>query len=67
MIIVVLKLLYRVAETGTYWWAIYSKYHKKKLLMTISTYDLYLLVIITKEVFGIVGMQTNNIIILGNK
>jgi N-glycosylase/DNA lyase len=56
MIIIVLKLLYRVAETGTYWWATYSKYYKKKLLITISTYDLYLLVTITREVFGIMGI-----------
>jgi N-glycosylase/DNA lyase len=67
MIIVVLKLLYRVAEAGTYWWAIYSKYYKEKLLITIFIYDLYLLVTTTREVFGIVGIQTNNIIILGNK
>jgi hypothetical protein len=45
----------------------YSKYYKKKLLITIFTYDLCLLVITTKEVFGIIGIQTNNIIILGNK
>jgi hypothetical protein len=45
----------------------YSKYHKKKLLITISTYDLCLLVITTREVFGIIGIQIDNIIILGNK
>ena len=31
--------------------------------MTISTYNLYFL-IITKEVFSLIGMQTNNILIL---
>jgi hypothetical protein len=35
--------------------------------MTIFIYDLYLLVIITREIFGIVGIQTDNIIIFGNK
>jgi hypothetical protein len=45
----------------------YSKYYKNKLLRTISTYDLYLLVIITRKTFGIIGIQTDNIIILGNK
>jgi hypothetical protein len=45
----------------------YSKYYKEKLLMTIFTYDLCLLVTITRETFGIVGIQTNDIIILGNK
>jgi hypothetical protein len=45
----------------------YSKYYKEKLLITISTYDLYLLVITTKKVFGIIGIQTDNIIILRNE
>jgi hypothetical protein len=45
----------------------YNKYHRKKLLITISTYDPYLLVIITREVFGIINIHTDNIIILGNK
>jgi hypothetical protein len=45
----------------------YSKYYREKLLMTISTYDLYLLVTTTRKIFGIIGIQTNNIIILGNK
>jgi hypothetical protein len=45
----------------------YSKYYKEKLLITIFTYDLYLLVIITKKIFGIMGIQTDNIIILGNE
>jgi hypothetical protein len=64
---VVLKPLYGVAEAGTYWWATYSKHHKEKLLITTSTYDLCLLVTTTREAFGIVGIQTDNTIILGNK
>jgi hypothetical protein len=64
---VVLKPLYRVAEAGTHWWATYSKHHKEKLLMITSTYDLCLLVTITRKAFGIIGIQTDNIIILGNK
>jgi hypothetical protein len=67
MIIVVFKPLYRVAKTGTYWWAMYSKHHKEKLLITTSIYDPCLLVTTTREAFGIMGIQTNNIIILGNK
>jgi hypothetical protein len=35
--------------------------------MTTFIYDLCLLVTITRKVFGIVGIQTDNIIILGNK
>jgi hypothetical protein len=35
--------------------------------MTTSTYDLCLLVTTTRKTFEIVGMQTDDIIILGNK
>jgi hypothetical protein len=63
----VLKLLYSVAKAGTYWWAIYSKYHKEKLLMDTSTYNPCLLIILTDSVFRVVGIQTDNTIILGNK
>jgi hypothetical protein len=45
----------------------YSKYHKTKLLITTSTYDLYFLVTTTRKTFRIIGIQINNIIILGNK
>jgi len=62
-IIVVLKLLYGISEAGTYWWAIYYKHYKEKLSIIIFTYDPCFL-ITTKEVFGLVGMQTNNILIL---
>ena len=63
---VVLKPLYGIPEAGTHWWAIYYKHHKEKLSITISTYDPCFL-IITKEVFGLVGMQTDNIFILALK
>src|SRR6266567_3685640 len=66
MIMVVLKLLYGIAEAGTYWWATYSKYYKEKLLMTTSMFNPCFLIITTGTLFGIIGMQTNNIIILGN-
>jgi len=76
---VILKPLYRIAEAGTYWWATYSKYYKEKLLIT--TYSKYYKekLLITTFIFNpcflittigtpfrIVGMQTNNIIILGD-
>ena len=60
---VVLKPLYRIPKARTYWWAIYYKHYKEKLSITISTYDPYFL-ITTKEVFGLIGMQTDNILIL---
>jgi hypothetical protein len=60
---VVLKPLYRIPKAKTHWWAIYYKYYKEKLSIIISIYDPYFL-IITKEVFSLVGMQTDNTLIL---
>ena len=60
---VILKPLYRIPKTRTYWWAIYYKYYKEKLFITISTYNPCFLITI-KEVFGLVGIQTNNTLIL---
>jgi hypothetical protein len=37
------------------------------LLIDTFTYDPCLLITITDSVFGVIGMQTNNIIILGDK
>jgi hypothetical protein len=45
----------------------YSKYYKEKLLMDISTYNPCLLITSTNSVFGIIGIQTNDIIILGDE
>ena len=66
MIIVVLKPLYRITEAGTYQQAIYNKHYKEKLLITTSIFNPYFLIITTGTLFGIVSMQTNNIIILKN-
>jgi hypothetical protein len=44
-----------------------KKNYKEKLLIAISTYDLYFLIIITKDIFGIIGIQIDNTIILGDK
>ena len=63
---VMLKLLYGIVEAGTYWWATYSKQHKEKLLMTIFIFDPCFLIITTGTLFGIISMQINNIIILGD-
>jgi len=64
---VVLKPLYGIAEAGTHWWATYNKHHKEKLLMTTSTFDLCFLITTTGTPFGIIGMQIDNTIILGDK
>ena len=59
-----LKLLYRIAEAGTYQQATYSKHYKEKLLITISIFNLCFLITTIGTLFGIVSIQTNNIIIL---
>jgi hypothetical protein len=56
IIMVIIRPLYGIAEAGTHWWVIYSKYYKDKLFMAISTYNPCLLVTITEDGFDIVGM-----------
>jgi N-glycosylase/DNA lyase len=56
MIMVVLKPLYRITEAGIYWWATYSKYYKKKLLMTTSIFNLCFLITTIGTLFRIVGI-----------
>jgi hypothetical protein len=63
----VLKPLYGITEAGTYWWAMYSKHYKEKLLMDTSIYNPCLLITLTNNIFGVVGMQTDNTIILGDE
>src|SRR6266568_8875793 len=63
---VILKSLYRITETGTYWWATYSKHYKEKLLIITSTFNPCFLIITTGTPFRIISIQTNNIIILGD-
>jgi len=53
---VILKLLYRIAEVRTYWWATYSKYYKEKLLMITSIFNPCFLIIAIGTPFGIVGI-----------
>ena len=53
---VMLKLLYKIAEAGTYWWAIYSEYYKKKLLIITFIFNLCFLIIIIGTLFGIISI-----------
>jgi hypothetical protein len=64
---IVLKPLYGIPEAGTHWWATYHKHHKEKLSMVTSTYDPCLLITTTENAFGIVGMQTDDTLILGSE
>ena len=65
-IMVVLKPLYGIAEAGTHWWATYSRHHRERLSMITSTFDPCLLITSTGTPFGIVGMQTDDTIILSD-
>ena len=61
----VIKPLYGIAEAGTHWWATYFKHHRDHLNMTTSTYDPCLLITAPdSDLFGIVGMQTDDTLIL---
>ncbi|KHJ33034.1 hypothetical protein EV44_g5522 [Erysiphe necator] len=63
----ILKPLYGIPEAGTHWYNTYHKHHCEKLFMKTSTYDPCLLISDKKEIFGLVGMQTDDTLILGNK
>jgi hypothetical protein len=45
----------------------YNKYYKEKLLIDTFIYNPCLLIILTNNIFGRVGIQTDNTIILGDK
>ncbi|PVH80071.1 hypothetical protein DL98DRAFT_549327 [Cadophora sp. DSE1049] len=59
--------LYGIPESGNHWFNTYHKHHVNSLQIETSTYDPCLL-ISTKESneFGIVGMQTDDTLILGD-
>ena len=63
-IVKVMKPLYGVPEAGNHWFAIYHTHHKEKLGMTKSTYDSCLF--FRSEPLGIVGMQTDDTLILAD-
>ena len=65
-IMVVRKPLYGIPEAGTHWWATYNKHHQEKLGMETSSYDPCLLITTSKDAFGVVGMQTDDTLILGD-
>ncbi|KAJ6019518.1 hypothetical protein N7522_001585 [Penicillium canescens] len=65
-IMVVRKPLYGTSEAGTDWWATYHKHHRERLGMATSTYGPCLLLSTEKGAFGVVGMQTDDTLILGS-
>ncbi|KJZ69915.1 hypothetical protein HIM_10700 [Hirsutella minnesotensis 3608] len=65
-IIRVIKPLYGIAEAGVHWFRTYQQHHLKNLDMSTSTYDSCLLITNTgPNTFGIVGMQTDDTLMLG--
>jgi hypothetical protein len=62
----VIKPLYGIAEAGVHWWATYHRHHREQLKMRMSTFDPCLLVTEgPAESFGLVGMQTDDTLVLG--
>ncbi|KAI0993907.1 hypothetical protein K3495_g14277 [Podosphaera aphanis] len=60
--------LYGLAEAGTHWFQTYYRHHVDKLGMTNSTFDMCLLHTIgNSSAFGVVGLQTDDTLILGNE
>ncbi|PVH83472.1 hypothetical protein DL98DRAFT_615736 [Cadophora sp. DSE1049] len=66
-VFMVVLLLYSILELGNHWFNTYYKYYVENLQMETSTYDSYLLISIKESSeFGIVGMQTDDTLILGD-
>jgi hypothetical protein len=62
----VIKPLYGIAEAGVHWWTTYHGHHRTELDMSTSTYDPCLLVTNgNADAFGLVGMQTDDTLMLG--
>ena len=55
-VMIILKPLYRVPEAGMHWFNIYHRYYIEKLEMAMLTYDLCLLITMTKDAFRMVGI-----------
>jgi hypothetical protein len=67
MIFKVVKPLYGIPEAGTHWFRTYYRHHQVKLGMEPSTYDPCFL--ITRDQsgpFGIVGLQTDDTLFIGD-
>jgi hypothetical protein len=63
-ILKVVKPLYGVPEAGNHWFKTYHSHHLKELNMDQSTFDPCLLY--SNEPFGLVGLQTDDTLFLGD-
>lgn len=62
----IIRPLYGIAEAGVHWWTTYHRHHRVELQMQTSTYDPCLLITSgDKDTFGLVGMQTDDTLMLG--
>jgi hypothetical protein len=66
-ILKVIKPLYGVPEAGNHWFKTYHGHHTDKLGMIQSTYDPCLLYTTDRTCMGIVGMQTDDTLILADQ
>jgi hypothetical protein len=66
-IMLVRKPLYGIPESGTHWWGTYDTHHKVKLHMETSSYDPCLLITQPGMPFGVVGLQTDDTLILATE
>lgn len=65
----VIKPLYGVAESGVHWFTTYQKHHMINLEMVTSSYDPCLLITksqVSESGFGMVGMQTDDTLIVSS-
>lgn len=63
----IVKPLYGVPEAGTHWQRTYHSHHVDKLNMVPSTYDPCLLICIEQNLIGMVAMQTDDTINIGDE
>ena len=61
----VIKPLYGLAEAGLHWFAIYQKHYCDHLNCVPLSYDPCLLLLKISSSFGIIGMQTDDTLNLG--
>jgi hypothetical protein len=67
IIIIMVKPLYGIPESGIYWFATYNKHYIEEFLITISFYNLCLFINTTKGPFVILAIKTDNTLFLANK
>lgn len=66
IILRLVKPLYGIAEAGLHWFAAYFKHHLNNLQMETSTYDPCFFISNSNKQFAIVGIQTDDTLILAD-